>query len=166
MVIYHFIWDLGFFGYIDMSSITSGLGLFIAQLIGGSFIFISGISGRVLSLSKDFRKKFIRRLGKLVAITTLITVTTFFMDNSSFIFFGILHFLTTCSIVSIFLSYLKEDRYLFLVCLTSILLTLNVGDIDFPVYLCWLGFNNEIPCLLYTSPSPRDATLSRMPSSA
>eukprot|EP00830_Metopus_es_P010350 TRINITY_DN19966_c0_g1_i1.p2 TRINITY_DN19966_c0_g1~~TRINITY_DN19966_c0_g1_i1.p2 ORF type:complete len:131 (-),score=34.15 TRINITY_DN19966_c0_g1_i1:9-401(-) len=25
---------------------------------------------------------------------------------------------------------------------------------------------DEIPCLLYTSPSPRDATLSRMPSSA
>ena len=25
---------------------------------------------------------------------------------------------------------------------------------------------NQIPCLLYTSPSPRDATLSRMPSSA
>ena len=28
--------------------------------------------------------------------------------------------------------------------------------------LNWLSF----PCLLYTSPSPRDATLSRMPSSA
>ena len=26
--------------------------------------------------------------------------------------------------------------------------------------------NSNIPCLLYTSPSPRDATLSRMPSSA
>ena len=26
--------------------------------------------------------------------------------------------------------------------------------------------NNRITCLLYTSPSPRDATLSRMPSSA
>ena len=25
---------------------------------------------------------------------------------------------------------------------------------------------NQVPCLLYTSPSPRDATLSRMPSSA
>ena len=25
---------------------------------------------------------------------------------------------------------------------------------------------NDLPCLLYTSPSPRDATLSRMPSSA
>ena len=26
--------------------------------------------------------------------------------------------------------------------------------------------NSNLPCLLYTSPSPRDATLSRMPSSA
>ena len=26
--------------------------------------------------------------------------------------------------------------------------------------------HNPMPCLLYTSPSPRDATLSRMPSSA
>ena len=30
---------------------------------------------------------------------------------------------------------------------------------------CGIGPLN-IPCLLYTSPSPRDATLSRMPSSA
>ena len=28
------------------------------------------------------------------------------------------------------------------------------------------GLGNNYPCLLYTSPSPRDATLSRMPSSA
>ena len=30
----------------------------------------------------------------------------------------------------------------------------------------WLKQNEEKTCLLYTSPSPRDATLSRMPSSA
>ena len=31
----------------------------------------------------------------------------------------------------------------------------------------WFGSNNGLHiCLLYTSPSPRDATLSRMPSSA
>ena len=29
-----------------------------------------------------------------------------------------------------------------------------------------LLYTNNSPCLLYTSPSPRDATLSRMPSSA
>ena len=30
----------------------------------------------------------------------------------------------------------------------------------------WLSPERTSPCLLYTSPSPRDATLSRMPSSA
>ena len=30
----------------------------------------------------------------------------------------------------------------------------------------WRYLNDEGTCLLYTSPSPRDATLSRMPSSA
>ena len=29
-----------------------------------------------------------------------------------------------------------------------------------------MGGNDMVTCLLYTSPSPRDATLSRMPSSA
>ena len=32
--------------------------------------------------------------------------------------------------------------------------------------LAGLYFEQPLPCLLYTSPSPRDATLSRMPSSA
>ena len=36
--------------------------------------------------------------------------------------------------------------------------------IAFVFGLVLIGYN--IPCLLYTSPSPRDATLSRMPSSA
>ena len=39
----------------------------------------------------------------------------------------------------------------------------KVGDGDVLVRVKAVGVN---PCLLYTSPSPRDATLSRMPSSA
>ena len=94
---------------------------------------------------KGFRKKFIQRLGKLVVITLLITITTFLMNDSSFIFFGILHFLAACSIVSLFLIYLERDRYLFLVCCASIFLTLNLRGFDLPAYWCWLGFNNEVP---------------------
>ena len=39
---------------------------------------------------------------------------------------------------------------------------------NIPVLFFFAGFHNDYhtPCLLYTSPSPRDATLSRMPSSA
>ena len=38
------------------------------------------------------------------------------------------------------------------------------GRID--VAVNYAGYAQSTPCLLYTSPSPRDATLSRMPSSA
>ena len=48
-------------------------------------------------------------------------------------------------------------------------ITVNTLDISFTaVDLTTVGLvlNNNYICLLYTSPSPRDATLSRMPSSA
>ena len=37
---------------------------------------------------------------------------------------------------------------------------------DIPIVLPMIEFIHQMTCLLYTSPSPRDATLSRMPSSA
>ena len=43
-----------------------------------------------------------------------------------------------------------------------VLLALFIG---LPAFIIGI-LGNIIPCLLYTSPSPRDATLSRMPSSA
>ena len=48
---------------------------------------------------------------------------------------------------------------------------INFPDAErIPLVLFWLGeisfINGDIDCLLYTSPSPRDNTLSRMPSSA
>ena len=46
--------------------------------------------------------------------------------------------------------------------------TLNDTDLDKEHSLRTLAleYDNCVVCLLYTSPSPRDATLSRMPSSA
>ena len=44
-------------------------------------------------------------------------------------------------------------------------LGLNLLDLD-DEYLASVFSGNLLPCLLYTSPSPRDRTRSRMPSSA
>ena len=44
MIVYHFFWDLGHFGFIELDRVTGGLPLFFAQCIGASFIIISGIS--------------------------------------------------------------------------------------------------------------------------
>ena len=41
-----------------------------------------------------------------------------------------------------------------------------IGSVTMNMAANMLGLDNAATCLLYTSPSPRDATLSRMPSSA
>ena len=101
MVVYHFFWDLGYFKFIELENITQGLPLLFAQCIGASFIVISGISFRLASLSDNFTHKFLKRLIILIFICLIITSITFFLDQKSFIFFGILHFLATCSIIGL-----------------------------------------------------------------
>ena len=51
--------------------------------------------------------------------------------------------------------------YRLVVCAPEGKLTERLRELNIPVHAVPFG-----PCLLYTSPSPRDATLSRMPSSA
>ena len=55
----------------------------------------------------------------------------------------------------------KEER-------SPIRVAIDRRDPDVDPQLVWRGkdLGNQMVCLLYTSPSPRDATLSRMPSSA
>ena len=58
----------------------------------------------------------------------------------------------------------EEEAVVLLVLLISAFgVTLAFGDILAPVFVAVIL---AYLCLLYTSPSPRDATLSRMPSSA
>ena len=66
MIIYHFYWDLGYFGFIDLQVVTQGLGLFFAQLIGISFITIAGISSRLLSQANSCKAKIVKRIFKLL----------------------------------------------------------------------------------------------------
>ena len=87
MIAYHFCWDLGYFGFIDLRIVTQGFGLFIAQLIGLSFITIAGISSRIMSLSDSFKQKFLKRFFKLVFISAIISTATFMLNRDSFIFF-------------------------------------------------------------------------------
>jgi len=115
MIIYHFYWDLGYFGFIDLRAVTQGLGLFLAQLIGFSFITIAGISSRLLSLSNSYKSKIVKRIFKLMTISIAISILTFILDKNSFIFFGILHFLSVCSIISLILIKIKSNLHLFFI---------------------------------------------------
>ena len=109
MVVYHFFWDLGYFKFIELETITRGLPLLIAQCIGASFILVSGISFRLAAHSINFKFKFLKRLIVLVTLCSLITAITFFFDKTNFIFFGILHLLATCSIIGLLFHKIKNS---------------------------------------------------------
>ena len=145
MVAYHFCWDLGYFGFIDLRLITQGFGLFIAQLIGLSFITIAGISSRILSLSDSFKQKILKRFFKLVFISAVISAATFILNRNSFIFFGILHFLSVCSLISLILIYVKSSFHLFLIFLCAAIISISGITFNLPIMLSWLGFNKDIP---------------------
>ena len=85
---------------------------------------------------------------------------------------GLGHYLTlgavifSIGIIGIFLN--RKNIIVILMSIELILLAVNINLVSFSIYLGDLSgqvFTLFI-CLLYTSPSPRDRTRSRMPSSA
>ena len=145
MIAYHLCWDLGYFGFIDLRLITQGFGLFIAQLIGLSFVTIAGISSRLLILSDNFKKKFLRRFFKLLFISAVISLATFMLNKNSFIFFGILHLLSVCSLISLILMKIKNDYQLLLIFFGAAIISISGITFNLPFSLSWLGFNRELP---------------------
>ena len=145
MIAYHFSWDLGYFGFVDLREITQGLGLLIAQLIGVSFITISGISSRLLTLSDKFKAKFLKRFFTLVSISITISVVTFILDRNSFIFFGILHFLSVCALFSLLLNKISNNFLLLFIFFASVIISISDIRFNSPFIFSWIGFNKNLP---------------------
>ena len=145
MMIYHFFWDLGYFGYIDHSSVVSGLGLLLAQFIGASFIFLSGLSVSILFTSNSFNiLVFLFKLLKLSGISLLISVVTWYMNPESFIYFGILHLLSLCYLVS-YLIYQLGNRFLiYLISVAICLFWFSGLTFNLSSLWAWIGVNKEI----------------------
>ena len=131
--------------FIDLKYMTQGVPLFLAQCIGAGFIIISGISFKLASLSNNFRIKFLKRTGVLISVCFLITSITFFINKTSFIFFGILHLLAVCSFIGLFLLKVKQNYILFILFVFSLIPEITKIKYELPRYFSWLGLNNEVP---------------------
>ena len=145
MLGYHFFWDLGYFGFIDIRLVTKGVGLTLAQLIGTSFIIISGMSARLLTSSQNFGPKFRKRIVKLLIISAIISIVTFIVDQDNFIFFGILHFLSICSLISLILVNIEKNYLVFLMFMGTAVVSLSSITFDLPLIVSWIGLNKNPP---------------------
>lgn len=145
MAIYHFSWDLRYFGFIA-ADVEGGLGWRIfARLIAATFLFLVGVS-LVLAARRGFRlEPYVRRLGVLALAAAAITLATLFAFPQTYIFFGILHCIAASTMLG--LAFLRAPLWVVaaaaVACLAAPAL-LSGGVFNAPALL-WLGLPDTFP---------------------
>ncbi|WP_246225850.1 heparan-alpha-glucosaminide N-acetyltransferase [Chelativorans xinjiangense] len=145
MAIYHFTWDLDFFGYIEPgTSVTGGWKIF-ARSIASSFLFLVGV-GLYLAHGRAIRlRSFARRLAMIAIAAAAITAVTYFATPDAFIFFGILHNITLSSVLGLLLLRLPVAALLALA--AAVIAAphfVHAPFLDQPVFW-WTGLSRNVP---------------------
>lgn len=101
MIAFHFTWDLGHFGYIDASIPWSAPFKAFGHAIAFSFLFVAGVS-LVLANPAHIRwRAFWRRFAIIAGAAALVSLGTWLVFPSAFVFFGILHVIAAASLLSL-----------------------------------------------------------------
>lgn len=101
MIVYHAVWDLGYFGLTGIDADEDPLWRWFAHVIAGTFLALVGI-GLVLATRNGFRpRRYLRRLAIIVAAALLVTIGTYWVFPEAFVFFGILHCIAAASVLAL-----------------------------------------------------------------
>ena len=125
MILYHLFFDLVYFGFVNLD--LSEFPFSLLQLFSGvSFVFISGIT---LNLSKTQQKIDFNRFFLLLVVALLISISTWFFSNASFIKFGVIHLLACATLLNPFISKLSNFQK-FVFSILVILLGVYFGSLS------------------------------------
>jgi len=101
MAIYHFSWDLSWFGLVDWP-VAQGTGWRIfAGSIAGSFLFLAGVSLDLAHHDGIRWRAFWRRFAVIVAAAAAVSLATYFTFGNSYVRFGILHAIAAASLIAL-----------------------------------------------------------------
>lgn len=145
MAIYHFGWDLEFFGYLTQGSASQGWWRIFARCIASSFLFLVGFS-LVLAHSRTIRwHSFFTRLAQVVAAAAAISALTWFYFPDGFIFFGILHQIALASLLG--LLFIRAPVWLTIPLAAIIIAAPNFARSEFFDHpaLWWVGLSTSNP---------------------
>lgn len=145
MAIFHFTWDLEFFGFVERGLTTTFEWKTFARCIASSFLFLAGLS-LVLGHDPNIRaKSFFNRLIWLVGAAAIISAATYYAMPGAPIFFGILHSIAAASGIGLFLR--KLPAIILVILAVFVFLApfyLRSEFFDAPL-LWWVGLNANIP---------------------
>jgi uncharacterized membrane protein len=101
MVVYHTAYDLSSARLIATDVAGNPGWTVFARLIAGSFLFLVGVN-LVLATERGIAwPAYLRRLGLIVGGAALVTLSTWWFDSRSFVFFGILHAIAVASVLAL-----------------------------------------------------------------
>ncbi|WP_349367655.1 heparan-alpha-glucosaminide N-acetyltransferase [Salinarimonas sp.] len=145
MIVYHFAWDLWFYGFTAVEIPFDPFWRNFARAIAASFLILVGVS---LVLAHDAGlepRAFLRRLAKVAGAAALITLATWLVFPASFIFFGILHMIAVGSVLA--LPFLRLHPALSALAAAAVLgAPILYADPAFDTrWLAWIGFFETPP---------------------
>ena len=101
MIVFHFSYDLNYFGYIDIQMTKELFWVSFQLFIVSLFLLIVGV-GLYLGYQNAFDlKKLLKRVLFLGVGSILITISTMYNTPNYWVYFGILHFILVASIVGV-----------------------------------------------------------------
>lgn len=101
MVVFHLVWDLGHFGYIERSIPWSTPVKLFGHGIAFSFLFIAGFSLALANRDHVKWPAFWRRFAIVAGAAALVSVGTYVVFPSAWVFFGILHVIAAASLAAL-----------------------------------------------------------------
>ncbi|MCW7546037.1 DUF1624 domain-containing protein [Aurantimonas litoralis] len=140
VVIYHFGWDLSFFGYVSPSLMFSIPVTVFARSLAGSFMFLVGVGLVLAHFRYTHWQKFLTRLAKIVVAAAAISVVTYGAFPTSFIYFGILHSIALGSLLGLLFLRLPIGL-VFFASFATLAAPLFLETPTFNTrFLAWIGF--------------------------
>lgn len=145
MAIYHFAWDLEFFGYAEPGMTAVGGWRLFARSIASSFLFLVGVSLVLAHREGVSWPPFLKRLAQVAAAAAAISLATWIAVPGGFIFFGILHHIALASLLG--LAFLRAPLVLVIVVAVGCAVapaSLRSSAFDHPA-LWWAGLSSTNP---------------------
>jgi uncharacterized membrane protein len=101
MILFHFTWDLDFFGLVPSGTADSAWFRWLGHAIASTFLVIVGASLALAARRGFAPQAFLRRIATITAAALLITAATWIVFPNEYIFFGILHCIAATSLAAV-----------------------------------------------------------------
>jgi len=99
MVIFHFTYDLHHFGFSEVDTTRVTFWIYLRTFIVAIFMSAVGMSLYTVYTKPFNTKKYVRRLAMLGVASGVISLVTYFMFPTTWIYFGVLHMIFVASLI-------------------------------------------------------------------